>query len=92
MALELGFLAALGETVLGADSQTALTAARDFLARHLLTWLPAWRADVLAAAPHPFFAGLASLTQTVLEADLVWLDGIIPVLAPEEMSALGDEK
>ncbi|MHB1618423.1 MAG: TorD/DmsD family molecular chaperone [Sulfuricella sp.] len=77
LALELGFMAALAET----ESPGKLAASRDFLTQHLLKWVPAWRADVLAAAPHPFFTGLADFTQAVLEADLAWLDETNPMLA-----------
>lgn len=77
LALELGFMAALAET----ESPGMLAASRDFLTRHLLKWVPAWRADVLAAAPHPFFTGLVDFTQAVLEADLAWLDETNPMLA-----------
>ena len=85
LAVELGFMAALER-----GSRMACEAARDFVARHLLTWVPTWRADVLAAAPHPFFAGLVTLTQAVLEADLASLDHVIPEFALERMSAVGD--
>lgn len=69
LALELGFMAALAKS----DSRNALAASRDFLAGHLLNWIPGWRADVLAAKPHAFFDGLAAFTQAALEADLHWL-------------------
>ena len=76
LVLELGFMAALAET----ESPGMLVASRDFLTRHLLKWVPAWRADVLAAAPHPFFTGLVDFTQAMLEADLAWLDETNPML------------
>ena len=75
LALELGLMAALA----GTESPERLAASRDFLTRHLLSWVPAWRADALAAAPHPFFTGLVDFTQAVLEADLAWLDQTNPM-------------
>lgn len=84
LALELGFMAALAR----AGSREALAASRGFLVGHLLNWIPLWRADVLAARPHPFFEGLSIFVQAVLEADLALLAAdearsIDPVLAPK---------
>lgn len=87
LSLELGFLASLAQ---GAVPNVA--AFRKFLVKHVLNWLPKWRADVQAAKAHPFFIGLASFTQAVLEADRNWLTDNDCLLAPETIGALEDVK
>lgn len=88
LALELGFLAAL-IAVSGADAMNRLG---DFIAQHILSWFAAWRDDVLVAKPHPFFAGLVSLTQIVLEEDLKWLNDHYPIFAPGITGETEDSK
>lgn len=76
IALELGFMAHLAQLAVEGD-ETALSAGRDFLRRHLLPWLPRF-CDALAKSSRvPFFAGLAHLTQAAVQADLAWLDHIL---------------
>jgi TorA maturation chaperone TorD len=87
LSLELGFLAALAQ-----GGSPNVTTFREFLAKHMLNWLPKWRADVQAAQAHPFFAGLAAFTQAALEADRDWLSDNDSLLAPEMAGALEDVK
>lgn len=84
IALELGFMSALAQ----ADTKAARDTAREFLNNHLLTWVPRWRHDVLAAKPHTFYRGLVNLTLASLEADQHWLGEIQHEIAPESSGAL----
>ena len=78
LALELGFLA----TLANAMTDETVGHLRGFINDHVLSWLSVWKDDVMAAKPHPFFAGSVSFTQTILEEDLVWLNDHYPMLAP----------
>jgi len=84
LALELGFLAALAE----APTDEAVDHFRGFIADHILSWLPMWKEDVMAAKPHPFFAGLVNFTKTTLEEDLAWINEEYPMLALDKPVAL----
>lgn len=85
LSLELGFLAALAQ---GGPSNAL--AFREFLAEHVLNWLPKWRADVQAAKAHPFFIGLVAFTLGVLTADRNWLIDNDSLFAPELCGAVED--
>ena len=52
-----------------ADQRTVLEDQRAFLDEHLLTWVPAWAEDVMAAAATNFYRGAASLTAAYLLLD-----------------------
>ena len=84
LALELSFLAALAN----AQTEDTIGDLRGFIANHILSWLPTWREDVMAARPHPFFAGLVTFTLVSLEEDLAWLDEHNPMLAPAIVGTL----
>lgn len=87
LALELGFLAALANTL----ADETISHLRRFIADHLLSWIPVWKDDVMVAKPHPFFRGLVNFTQASLEDDLAWLDENDPLLAPV-MSGAPEER
>lgn len=88
LALELDFMSVLARE----ETEKALADSRSFLSKHLLSWIPAWRSDVLAAQPHSFFAGLANFTHAVLIADMEWLNTNSIELAPEIVGALEEVK
>jgi putative dimethyl sulfoxide reductase chaperone len=79
LALELGFLAHLGQIaqVDETNSTAALQASYDFLRQQVMPWLPRFCGTLAKAADEPFFAGLARFTQTAVKADLDWLTTIV---------------
>lgn len=79
LALELGFLAHLGQIALvdEANGTAALQASFDFLRQQVMPWLPRFCGALAQAANEPFFAGLARFTLTAVQADLDWLATIL---------------
>jgi putative dimethyl sulfoxide reductase chaperone len=66
--LEFGFLAHLAHLTIaaseirdGADVKRLIVAQRDFLAQHILKWVPRWADDVVEYARTDFYRGLALL-------------------------------
>ncbi len=51
------------------DRTPYVFAQRDFLARHLASWLPALRAEIAASLKDPFFIALAELADEFVAAD-----------------------
>lgn len=84
IAVELGFMSALAQN----HSDITWTVSGAFLKNHLITWVPTWRNDVVAAKPHPFYQGLLHLTMAILEMDQEWLAETQPVSVTEELNAL----
>ncbi len=81
VALELGFLAYLARRARQAPSPEerarALRASRDFLQRHVWTWLPSFCQALREASTDPFFTGLAEFAQEGVQLDLQWLEEIL---------------
>lgn len=57
----------------GLDRKAYLHAQRDFLERHLATWLPALQAEVLAKLKHPFYSALTILTTDFVARDWAYV-------------------
>lgn len=68
MGLELLFMALLAERQAGGD-EGAAAAQNAFLKEHLLTWAPAFCADVVAHAQTDLYRGLGLLTRGLLEQE-----------------------
>lgn len=73
LAAELEFMYYLGFQFVKTGDAGYLRDQASFLADHLALWTPALAARVAAAAVSDYFAGLAELTSSFVQADLAWL-------------------
>lgn len=80
--LELLFMAKLIEQTLAyiAENQSIkqeLMGQKKFLEEHILKWVPAFCSDLRKAAKQKFFCQLADITLGWLEAELIYLEGVL---------------
>lgn len=78
--------------LLGVGTLTALQDAAFFLDHHLLPWVPDYCVKIAANARHPFLAGVALVTRTLLLAlrdDVARATGIKPDILPHAWTTEG---
>lgn len=80
--LELLFMAKLIEKTLAniAENKSIkkeIMGQKNFLEEHIMQWVPAFCNDLRKAAKHKFFYQLATITLGWLEAELVYLEGVL---------------
>ena len=80
VAFEFAFMAHMCQKTIDAlrsgdepEAQRCLSKQREFLADHLLAWVPDLCADVLKRARTPFYRGVAVLTEDCLESERAYL-------------------
>ncbi len=76
IALELGFMAHLGQRMMEGDEK-ALLASKDFINQNLVTWVNKFCDTLSLATSNEFYKGLADVTKTVVQNDVLMLDELI---------------
>jgi len=79
IALELGFMAHLAQRITEGDEK-ALLASQDFINQNLVPWVNRFCNTLSLATSNDFFKGLADVTKTVIQNDILWLDELLKAI------------